>query len=438
MNRKLAFCIVLPGIALFGAIPVLAGSVFVGELLSGNVVEVDELGTKTIFASGLGRPGLLKFDKDGNLFVLDGSVPQVVKITPTGAISTFTTGIPEPGPVDLTIADDGTLFLLVIGEEPTVGEATAEVWELVESGDPIFLATTVNEAPLGQSARGFTFGPGGHLYLAMQGGQGNVRIIRVTRTGAVSTFFDAGIPSLDLDQLEGVNFIDVRFNSQSDMLILARVPRDETLPLNPVAILRVQDEVLSTFVNADLIGCEALQFTIDANDNLFVSGGGRLSGCPDGYIQRVDPSGNVTTLATFPPAAGQPFNPIGDIDDDSFDSFPLAETQVTIDIKPGSFPNSINPKSKGVIPVAILTTDTFDATTIDPLSVGFGPNGATEAHGRGHIEDVDGDGDMDLVLHFNTQETGIQCGDTSASLTGETFTGQAIEGSDSINTVGCR
>jgi hypothetical protein len=110
---------------------------------------------------------------------------------------------------------------------------------------------------------------------------------------------------------------------------------------------------------------------------------------------------------------------------------------VEIDIKPGSDPNSINPKSKGNIPVAILTTGDFDATTVDPLSVEFGPDGATESHGRGHIEDVDGDGDDDLVLHFRTQDTGIQCGDTSASLTGETFGGQAIEGSDSINTVGC-
>jgi hypothetical protein len=111
---------------------------------------------------------------------------------------------------------------------------------------------------------------------------------------------------------------------------------------------------------------------------------------------------------------------------------------IAIDIKPGSFPNSINPKSKGVIPAAILTTDTFDATTVDSLSVEFGPNGAIEAHGKGHIEDVNGDGKNDLMLHFRTQATGIQCGDTSASLTGQTFNGEEIEGTDAIVTVGCK
>lgn len=111
--------------------------------------------------------------------------------------------------------------------------------------------------------------------------------------------------------------------------------------------------------------------------------------------------------------------------------------EAQIDIKPDSDQNSVNLRSRGVIPVAILTTDDFDATTVDPLSIQFGPDGATEAHGNGHIEDADGDGDLDFILHFKTQETGVQCGDTQASLTGETFGGQMIEGTDSINAVGC-
>lgn len=112
--------------------------------------------------------------------------------------------------------------------------------------------------------------------------------------------------------------------------------------------------------------------------------------------------------------------------------------QALIDIKPGGVPNSINPRSNGVIPVAILTTPDFDATQVDPLSVRFGPGGAIEAHGKGHLEDVDGDGDIDLVLHFRTEEAAIPCGSTQASLTGETFAGRRVEGSDSVKTSGCR
>ena len=43
---------------------------------------------------------------------------------------------------------------------------------------------------------------------------------------------------------------------------------------------------------------------------------------------------------------------------------------------------------------------------------------------------------MDLVTHYRTQDTGIVCGDESATLIGETLEGQTIEGSDSIGTVG--
>ena len=40
-----------------------------------------------------------------------------------------------------------------------------------------------------------------------------------------------------------------------------------------------------------------------------------------------------------------------------------------IDIKPGSDPNPINPGSNGLIPVAILSSEDFDATTVDPATI---------------------------------------------------------------------
>jgi hypothetical protein len=111
---------------------------------------------------------------------------------------------------------------------------------------------------------------------------------------------------------------------------------------------------------------------------------------------------------------------------------------VAVDIKPGSFPNSINPLNKGVIPVAILSNASFDAAKVDPATVRFGVTGNEAAPRHSALEDVNGDGKPDLVLQFPTQNTGIVCGTTSGILTVTTIGGQAITGTDSMVTVGCK
>ena len=118
---------------------------------------------------------------------------------------------------------------------------------------------------------------------------------------------------------------------------------------------------------------------------------------------------------------------------------------VEIDIKPGGFPNSINPQNRGVVPVAILGSDSFDVADVDVTTLSFGPGGAAPAHNltdsfthNDHMQDVNLDGYMDLVCHFRTGQTGISFGDETATLTGETISGQAFEGFDSIRTVGFR
>jgi len=109
---------------------------------------------------------------------------------------------------------------------------------------------------------------------------------------------------------------------------------------------------------------------------------------------------------------------------------------VDIDIKPGSDPNPINPGSNGVIPVAILTTDSFDASTVDPGTVTLA---GAEVAVRGksektmaRLEDVDGDGDNDLLLQVETQSDGTVWEAGPVTLTGETYDGQAIQGTDVV------
>lgn len=104
---------------------------------------------------------------------------------------------------------------------------------------------------------------------------------------------------------------------------------------------------------------------------------------------------------------------------------------VDIDVKPGSDPNSINLGSKGVVPVAILTTDDFDSGSVDPVSVLF-----ADAYPLSWVmEDIDHDGDMDLLFHFKTRELNLDENSLDATLTGTTFGGVSIIGKDSVNIV---
>lgn len=118
---------------------------------------------------------------------------------------------------------------------------------------------------------------------------------------------------------------------------------------------------------------------------------------------------------------------------------PLVALEVEIVIKPGGNPNSINCNNdKGVIPIAILTTADFDAMTVDHTTVLF--EGAGETHTdkktgspRRHEEDVDADGDVDLVFHFRLSDTGLACESTEGILSGQLVDGEAITGTAEIS-----
>jgi serine protease len=115
---------------------------------------------------------------------------------------------------------------------------------------------------------------------------------------------------------------------------------------------------------------------------------------------------------------------------------------VEIDIRPGSEPNPVNLMSRGVLPVAVLGAAAFDVRIIDVTTLKFGPGEAPPAHDLtkpgvyiGHLEDVNGDGFTDLVVHFGTQQAGLSATDTEACIAGETLDGKPISGCDSIGIV---
>jgi hypothetical protein len=112
--------------------------------------------------------------------------------------------------------------------------------------------------------------------------------------------------------------------------------------------------------------------------------------------------------------------------------------RVGIDIKPGESPNTINLKSHGTLPVAILSTASFDATTVRPETVllaGAGPKLKPNGQPMFSFEDVNGDGRLDLVIHFDVLALNLTSNDVEATLTGRTIDGMSITGKDAIRIV---
>jgi hypothetical protein len=84
--------------------------------------------------------------------------------------------------------------------------------------------------------------------------------------------------------------------------------------------------------------------------------------------------------------------------------------EMSVDIRPGSFPNPINPSSKGVVPVAILGKPFFFPELFDPESVnleGIPPLRYHYADEFTYSSDCDcaipgSDGYDDMILHFDS------------------------------------
>jgi hypothetical protein len=117
-------------------------------------------------------------------------------------------------------------------------------------------------------------------------------------------------------------------------------------------------------------------------------------------------------------------------------SYPNDGHTVAIDFKTNNHRNVINPRSRGRVWVAILSDSDFDAQQVDPATIALGRAGATPD--RYIVGDRNRDLVADFVLRFQIPEVGLQCGDTEVTLTGETYGGDNVIGTDKVETVGCR
>jgi hypothetical protein len=111
---------------------------------------------------------------------------------------------------------------------------------------------------------------------------------------------------------------------------------------------------------------------------------------------------------------------------------------LNVDVQPNQSPNVISLKSKGVVPVAVLSSASFDAATLDAASFVLGDPelSGTAPVKKWNMADVNYDGLPDLVLKFNTQDLvkggAINSATVELLLVGETLDDQAAAGSDDV------
>ena len=397
-------------------VPIACADLLVGSFNTNSVLRYDEttgafLG---VFASGggLDRPLELLFGPDGNLYVTSFGTDSVLRYNETTGV--FIDAFVPAGsgglaaPQGAVFGPDGNLY---VSSADSVLRYSGTTGTFIDAFVPSGTGGLV--MPIG-----VTFGPDANLYVAAA-----FNVTPSLQQYGVLRFDGATGAFIDL-------FIDLQLGALGPPSRLLFGPDGNLyLYLTMDPYVERFDGATGAFIDRFIVGGGggfAFDLAFGRDGELYVSS------FADGVLRYNETTGAFTDVF-IPPGSGVP---------DGFTALVFTPTGlsqvVSIDIKPRSFPNSINPRSKGVISVAILSTTNFDATSVDPISVEFGSNGALEAHAKGHIEDVNRDGNKDLVLHFSIQETGIRCGDISASLTGETFDGDLFEGSDSMKTVGCR
>lgn len=110
---------------------------------------------------------------------------------------------------------------------------------------------------------------------------------------------------------------------------------------------------------------------------------------------------------------------------------------IPIDIRPGKPANHINPRSRGKVEVAILSTKIVDAVkTVSQSTITFGRTGNEKSFSRcsKKFKDVNGDGLYDVQCRFELSKTGFQMGDTIGVLRFLDVNDVPYEGRDTIAT----
>jgi len=201
------------------------------------------------------------------------------------------------------------------------------------------------------------------------------------------------------------------------------------------AISAANQALRKAFANGDAQGMASLypEVVVGPVDVEFIGDDGSSASASVGEGQKITFDGSSFTF-DVPESNSEPV--VVHFDGAAFELEPGESAAIAqIDIKPGNQGNPVNIRSRGVLPVALMSTPLLDATTVDANTLTFGPGGAGPSHPGGHLKDIDEDGDLDLLLHFAIPDVGLASDATRACLVGETAAVPRLEACDAIKIV---
>lgn len=371
----------------------------------------------------------------GRLYVTSpvcGNPRQVLSIDSSGAVSGFATLPARPdGCYEDHVAVAGPADLSKPGfPSPTKGGFPSN-YVYVTQGSRILQITPDGAVSLfatitacGASHTGITFDRIGSFDYRMLVTCADGKVWKISATGTAALVADvAGVKGLASVRIENPEVAPPGFSPYGGHLFVAAETLGKVLVISPAGVVKdvaswpgavgvrfIPDQkcdvgtsggTFFTAIRAEKGPGVIVKFPLSA----FAGKSGRalvMSGTGGG-IGLLTSTGEGTIVPTLFRAS------IGKHEDSTFTdcSVPLL---LKIIVKPGSVPHTINPRSKGTVPVAILSSPIFNAMTQIVLpSIRFGFTGTENSieFCNKSGQDVNGDGRLDLICHGETRRLGI-------------------------------